>query len=633
MKKVMDMLESNAAPIEFIDVEETNRSMIAMFPVDLERTIEEGNTSRYTHCEIHPSLMFSVYTATIPLANHNHAPRNIFSGAQGKQAIGLYATNFNNRIDTMSYILHYPQQRLVQTRYSNLLKTSNLPNGENLIVAIATFQGYNQEDSIIFNKDSVDRGMFNITSYKSYTSAEGMNKETGGQILFRNPDALKKQGKEIEITKYADYTKIDENGFPIVNSYIKEGDVIMGKVKIEEESQTNKSTGARAATLSKIDQLLKNQIDETSEYTSAVEIADKTVGGKVDKVYVKQNYMTGLREVKVRLRKFKTPELGDKAASTHGQKGVCGLLIPSSDMPFTKDGIVPDIIINPHAIPSRMTVGHLLECVLAKVAVNDGMFVDATAFDSTNMDYFYERLEDNGLERYGNEILYDGMSVGHLLESVLAKVAVNDGVFVDATAFDSTNMDYFYGRLEDNGLERYGNEILYDGMSGRQMSTDIFIGPTHYHRLKHMVSDKINHRGTGKKTGLTMQPTKGRSNQGGQRTGEMEVNAIISHGMAGFMKESFMERSDKAQFFVGHERGDILGLNPNEGKYFGEKEFSAVNMPFSLKLLTQELNGMCVNPGLKMHERGHPLNPDIDDEENENPDNDFSEYDEDSDDF
>ena len=578
MKKVMDMLESNAAPIEFIDVEETNRSMIAMFPVDLERTIEEGNTSRYTHCEIHPSLMFSVYTATIPLANHNHAPRNIFSGAQGKQAIGLYATNFNNRIDTMSYILHYPQQRLVQTRYSNLLKTSNLPNGENLIVAIATFQGYNQEDSIIFNKDSVDRGMFNITSYKSYTSAEGMNKETGGQILFRNPDALKKQGKEIEITKYADYTKIDENGFPIVNSYIKEGDVIMGKVKIEEESQTNKSTGARAATLSKIDQLLKNQIDETSEYTSAVEIADKTVGGKVDKVYVKQNYMTGLREVKVRLRKFKTPELGDKAASTHGQKGVCGLLIPSSDMPFTKDGIVPDIIINPHAIPSRMTVGHLLECVLAKVAVNDG-------------------------------------------------------VFVDATAFDSTNMDYFYGRLEDNGLERYGNEILYDGMSGRQMSTDIFIGPTHYHRLKHMVSDKINHRGTGKKTGLTMQPTKGRSNQGGQRTGEMEVNAIISHGMAGFMKESFMERSDQAQFFVGHERGDILGLNPNEGKYFGEKEFSAVNMPFSLKLLTQELNGMCINPGLKMHERGHPLNPDIDDEENENPDNDFSEYDENSDDF
>ena len=556
MSALMGRLEENAAPIEFLDVEETNTSLIAMFPIDLERTMEDGNISRYTHCEIHPSLMFSVYTSTIPLANHNHSPRNIFSGAQGKQAIGLYATNFNNRIDTMSYVLHYPQQRLVQTRYSSFLKTSELPNGENLIVAICPFQGYNQEDSIIFNKDSVDRGMFNITAYKSYRSNEDMNNKTGDKILFRNPNELKKQGKKIEITKYADYTKIDENGFPKVNSYIKEGDVIIGKVRVEDGSQKVKQG---TWTTSKVEQLLKESGDDAMEYISAVEVADKTIKGHIDKVYIKQNHVSGLRDVKVRMRKFKTPELGDKAASTHGQKGVCGLLIASADMPFTKDGIVPDIIINPHAIPSRMTVGHLLECVLAKVAVNDGIFVDATPFDHTNMEYFYDRLEKNG-------------------------------------------------------LERYGNEIMYDGMSGRQMDTHIFIGPTHYHRLKHMVSDKINYRSTGKRTGLTLQPTKGRSNDGGLKIGEMETNAIVSHGMAGFIKESFMERSDKASFWVSHETGDILGINSREGKYFGEKEFSEVLMPFSFKLLSQELKGMCINPRFKIHERGHYMNKEIDGE-------------------
>lgn len=564
MTALIQKLEENAAPIEFLDVEETNTSLIAMFPIDLERSMEDGNISRYTHCEIHPSLMFSVYTSTIPLANHNHAPRNMFSGAQGKQAIGLYATNFNNRIDTMSYVLHYPQQRLVQTRYSNLLKTSELPNGENLIVAICPFQGYNQEDSIIFNKDSVDRGMFNITAYKSYRSNEDMNSKTGDQILFRNPNELRKQGKKIEITKYADYTKIDANGFPKINSYIKEGDVIIGKVKMQDGSQIVKQGPPSSSlhekktwTNSKVEQLLKNHDDDAIEYVSVVEVADKTIKGHIDKVYIKQNYVSGLRDVKVRMRKFKTPELGDKAASTHGQKGVCGLLIASADMPFTKDGIVPDIIINPHAIPSRMTVGHLLECVLAKVAVSDGIFVDATPFDHTNMEYFYERLEEHG-------------------------------------------------------LERFGNEIMYDGMSGRQMDTHIFIGPTHYHRLKHMVSDKISYRSTGKRTGLTLQPTKGRSNEGGLKIGEMETNAVVSHGMAGFIKESFMERSDKASFWVSHETGDILAINSKEGKYFGEKEFSEVFMPFSFKLLSQELKGMCINPRFKVHERGHFLNQEID---------------------
>lgn len=530
-KIILQKLRKNSSPLEFLDVEEVNTSMIAMYPRDLNVKSHQGDLARYTHVEIHPSLMLSVYTSTIALSNHNQAPRNIFSGAQGKQAIGIYASNFNNRIDTMSYILHYPQRRLVSTRYSDFLNASQLPNGENLIVAISTHTGYNQEDSIIFNKDSIDRGMFNITSYKSYIFNEDANEKTGEKIFFANPFELKAEGKPIEIKKYADYTKIDKYGYPKENEYIQEGNVIVGKVKIEETAPDKVN----------LDDVFNENDVKNVTYKNIVEIADKTINGKIDKVYVKQNYSTGLRDMKIRMRKFKTPELGDKAASTHGQKGVCGMILPAISMPFTKDGIVPDIIINPHAIPSRMTIGHLLECVLNKVAVKDG-------------------------------------------------------TLIDGTPFDNTNLDYFYNRLEEHGMERYGNEILYDGQSGNQISTDIFIGPTHYYRLKHMVSDKINHRDHGKILSLTMQPTKGRANEGGLRIGEMESNALISHGMASFIKESMMERSDKNKFYVHKKTGDIIGINPKLDVYHGNHHYVAIEIPHAFKLLTQELKSMCIEP-------------------------------------
>lgn len=538
--KVIEILEKNSAPLEFLDVEEVNRSMIAMYPDDLKKSSKYGDLAHYTHVEIHPSLMLSVYSSTIALANHNQAPRNIFSAAQGKQAIGIYATNFNNRIDTMSYILHYPQRKLVSTRFSDYLKMDDMPNGENLIVAISTFLGYNQEDSIIYNKSSVERGMFNITSFKSYRSEEILNEQTGDRVIFADPYELKKQGKPIDIRKYADYTKIDQNGIPKLNEHIREGNVIVGRVKIEKEVSTNQTN---------LDEVFNVTSDEEKlKYINMVEIADKTIDAKIDKVYLKQNYTTGQRDLKVRLRKFKIPELGDKAASTHGQKGICGLIVPASSMPFTKEGIVPDIIINPHAIPSRMTIGHLLECVLSKVAVQDGTYVDGTPFDHTNLDYFYDRLQENG-------------------------------------------------------FERHGNEILYDGQSGTQIQTDIFFGPTYYYRLKHMVSDKINFRDTGRVLSMTMQPTKGRSNEGGLRIGEMETNGLISHGMSSFMKESLMERSDKHRFYVDKYTGEIIGVNPKMDVYHGHKHISAVEIPYAFKLLTQELNTMCIMPCLKVDER------------------------------
>lgn len=539
-KDIIKILKKNAAPIEFLDVEEVNTSMIAMSHHDLHKKPENGDLAEYTHCEIHPSLMLSAYTSTIALSNHNTSPRNIFSAAQGKQAIGIYASNFNNRIDTMSYILHYPQKRLISTRYSDLLKLSELPNGENLIVAISTHTGYNQEDSIIFNKASIERGMFNITAYKSYYTEERSNEKTGERIYFANPFTENDNGKSVPIKKYADYTKIDENGFPKVNEYIQEGDVIVGCVKSEEDKNDQ---------IRDLNNIFQDSDKEKKfTYSNASEIADKTIAGKIDKVYVKQNYITGDRNMKIRFRKFKTPELGDKAASTHGQKGVCGLILPPTEMPFTKDGITPDIIVNPHAFPKRMTVGHLIECVLSKLAVIQGTLIDGTPFDDTDLEYFYDTLEENG-------------------------------------------------------FQKHGDEILYDGQSGSQIKTDIFIGPTHYYRLKHMVSDKINYRNKGKVQSMTMQPTQGRSNEGGLRIGEMESNALTSHGMAGFMKESFMERSDKHVFYVDQTNGEIIGINPKMDVYHGIKNFSTVEIPYALKLLTQELKTLCVLPRLHINGR------------------------------
>lgn len=546
--EIMAHLTENQAPLEFIDVEECNTCMIAMTLRELTMP-NKDKQARYTHCEIHPSLMFSVYTATIPMANHNHAPRNIFSGAQGKQAIGIYATNFNNRIDTMSYVLHYPQKRIVKTRYAELLNVNQMPNGENLIVAICSYTGYNQEDSIIFNKDSIDRGMFNITYYKSFISEEqdGDPTKTPKRVVFANPVELKKQGKAVDMRREANFAHIDSYGMPQLNAYIDVKDALVGKVEIFRESKKE------------VNSLLVNANEQYKEtITNVSDVADKTISGHVDKVYVYEK-SDGQRAVKIKLRKFRQPELGDKAASAHGQKGVCGLILPAASMPFSKDGLVPDIIINPHAFPSRGSIAHVLECLISKACIVEGFAADATPFDENDM-----------------------------------------GKFMDI--------------LLKNGYQDQGDEILYNGFTGEQMQTEIFFGPTYYHRLKHMVADKINARTVGKRVGLTMQPTKGRSNEGGLRIGEMEANVLISHGIAGFMKESFMERSDKHEFTIDNETGGFVPVNEEKDMYNGVTDYSKVELPYAFKLLTQELNAMSIMPRLVTHDEAQEIE-DFEDED------------------
>lgn len=527
MDALLSMLETSQAPLEYIDVEEANGSLVAMFPKDI--------TPLTTHCEIHPSTILSAVSQNIPLLNHNQAPRNIFFGAQGKQAVGMPMTNFNQRIDTMSYVLHYPQKQLVNTRYKEYMHNNILTGGENLIVAISTWTGYNQEDSIIINKSSIERGMFNMSYFKSVIDKEDENKKDNERIIFMNPLKAINEGLTVTNMKFAKYKRtLDDSGFPRLNVYIAENDAIVGKTveKVEfVESATENIFGNKVKQLTYADKSL---------------IADKTISGIVDKVIVYDN-AEGHKTCKIRLRKVRIPELGDKMASCHGQKGVVGMILPPENMPFSKDGLVPDIIVNPHAFPSRMTIGHLLECILAKGCVMEGMMIDATPFNN-----------------------YDFSDIHDMLE----------------TKYE---------------MDRFGNELLYNGRTGEQIETEIFFGPTYYQRLKHMVSDKINYRMTGPVTATTRQPTKGRGNNGGLRIGEMERDSILSHGMSAFLKESLVERSDKYEMPIDVESGDIAIYNSAQRlfkpRYESETNgVTKVKTPYAFKLFLQEMRAMGVAP-------------------------------------
>jgi len=517
-----DVIQKHKNAVEYIDVEESNTCLIAMNRVDLDDTLKA-----YTHCEIHPSTSMSVYTNTIPLAHLNPGTRNVFSGAQGKQAIGVFATNFNQRIDTASYLLHYPQKALVSTKYAQTCNMDELPNGENLIVAILCYSGYNMEDSVMINKNSIERGMFNVSVFKSFVDEESTNQNAGEKIVFVNPNELKKQGHDIDI-KGGNWDKIDAHGFPKVNSYISDGDVFVGRCNVTTQMQKRKEAG----------QIFKETV-RVDTYADKSKKGSKTVYGTIDKVFVHSN-QDDERTLKVRFRKVRSPTLGDKMASRHGQKGVVGAIVPQEDMPFTKDGLVPDIIINPHAFPTRMTIAHLVECILAKLCCVNGVRVDGTMFDTPD-----------------TEALYD--------------------------------------MLEKNGMNRHGDEMMYNGRTGEQIPTHVFIGPTYYFRLKHMVSDKVNSRAGGAVSTMTHQPIKGRAKGGGLRIGEMETNCLIAYGMGSFIKESMMERSDKSEFVLDKALGTVAVENKQDGSYtnqYGEpvQETARVRAPYSWKLLLQEID-------------------------------------------
>jgi len=532
----------NEGVIEYLDAEEEETSMICMTAEDLETfrltkqghdmtvdTSEEPNkrintrmnptTHMYTHCEIHPSMLLGICASIIPFPDHNQSPRNCYQSAMGKQAMGFFLTNYSRRMDTMANILYYPQKPLGTTRSMEFLKFRELPAGQNAIVAIACYSGYNQEDSVIMNQSSIDRGIFRSLFFRSYSDCEkriGINTIEQFEKPFRADTLRLKQGT---------YDKLDDDGIIAPGIRVSGEDIIIGKTSpINPE---NEEMGQRTKVHVKRD---------------ASTPLRSTESGLIDQVIITTN-ADGLRYVKVRVRTTKIPQIGDKFASRHGQKGTIGVTYRQEDMPFTREGITPDIIINPHAIPSRMTIAHLIECLLSKVATLKGMEGDATPFTDVTVD-----------------------SVSNL--------------------------------LREHGYQSRGFEIMYHGHTGRKLRSQIFFGPTYYQRLRHMVDDKIHARARGPVQIMTRQPVEGRARDGGLRFGEMERDCMIAHGAAAFLKERLFEVSDAFRVHiceicglmtpVAHLTKQTFECRPCKNK----TRIAQIHIPYAAKLLFQELQAM-----------------------------------------
>jgi DNA-directed RNA polymerase beta subunit len=540
-KNIIQMLEKNElswndlftncrleeSVIEYIDPEEQNYAMIAMQAKDT--LLQDPNVHyNFTHCEIHPSTIFGVLASCIPFPEHNQAPRNTYQCAMGKQAMGVYATNYDKRMDKTAYVLNYPTRPLVDTRLMNFIHLNNIPSGCQIHVAIMTHTGYNQEDSVLVNKGSLDRGLFMATIY--HTEKDEDKNIIRDEIIRCKPDKAKTKG-----IKFGNYDKLNSQGFIPENELVENRDVIIAKIIPIKENRNDPT-----------------KIVKYEDQSKTFRTTEETY---VDKNYTGRNG-DGYNFAKVRVRTLRKPVMGDKFSSRHGQKGTCGNIIPECDMPFTKDGLKPDIIINPHAIPSRMTIAQLKETLLGKVLIELGMFGDGTSF-------------------------------GNLDVKTIAT------------------------ELQKLGYESYGNELLYNGLTGEQLETNIFMGPVFYQRLKHMVNDKQHSRSIGPMVNLTRQPAEGRSRDGGFRIGEMERDVMIAHGMSRFCRERLYDVSDKYSVFVCRKCGMIASYNDGDkSKMYATADFSIhlcktcdnrtdfarVEIPYAYKLMAQELQTINIVP-------------------------------------
>jgi DNA-directed RNA polymerase II subunit RPB2 len=434
----------------------------------------------------------------------------------GKQAMGVYTSNYQIRMDTLAQVLYYPQKPLVITRALDFLHFKELPSGCNAIVAIACYTGYNQEDSVIMNQSAIDRGFFRSCFFRTYADT-CRNGET-----FEIPDST------VVGRRHGDYSKLDIDGLIFPGKNVLGDDIIIGKTALPRRS---------------FDADFETPVNEIKKDDStALRHSEK---GIIDAVILTSNE-EGDSFTKVKMRAVKIPQIGDKFASRHGQKGTIGMTYKQEDMPYTQEGVTPDIIVNPHAIPSRMTIGHLVECLASKVACFKGEEGDATPFQDVTVEHI-----SNDLHRLG--------------------------------------------------YQKRGNEVMYNGWTGKRLETMIFLGPTYYQRLKHMVDDKIHSRSRGPLQILTRQPTEGRSRHGGLRFGEMERDCMVSHGAARFLKERLFDVSDRYTVHVCKDCGLIAEANLRQQKYLcrgcqNSTDICQVGLPYACKLLFQELMAMQIAP-------------------------------------
>ena len=518
-------LAGTAGFIEYCDPVEMNEAYISWWGS------AEELTPDHTHAEIHPSTLTGLMASMIPYSNHNQAPRNQLSNSQSKQGIGLMATNIKDRYDTYSHQLCYGEAPLCRTFMYETIGNGEMPYGFNCVIAATSETGYNQDDGLIINRDSVARGMFQSLSFRSYDCAEEVDPRTKVHSHIANPGAVPSW---TSLRPGLDYSKLDERGIIRENEIVDAQTVLVGRYMV---------------------------IPDTNDIKDASVTPGLYTKGRVDSVVVLHQDDKLL--VKVRVIEMRVPVLGDKFSSRHGQKGTIGMLVPAADLPRTAEGLVPDVMVNPGGLISRMTVAQLVEMVAGRLSVEVAAKINATTFCNGG-DYVRQ--------------------IGDILELV--------------------------------GVSRAGDNVLYSGLTGAQIRTDIFMCPLYFMRLKHLTDDKVNSRGAGRREMRTHQPTGGRANEGGLRAGEMERDSLIAHSVTLFQQETMMKRGDATNFWICNGCGRIPIYNEAEGLFVcpgcdgplvyngvtpetltlqlptkqSRVTFSKIAMPYALKLVDQELS-------------------------------------------
>ena len=508
--------------IELIDANEEENCLI---------TFDDKNVKKYTHIEIFPSAILGAGASIIPYPEHNQSPRNTYESAMAKQSLGFSTPMMNTSTYVRQHSMLYPQTPIVTTRAMGLLGLEKRPAGQNCVVAVLPFDGYNIEDAIVLSKPAVERGLGRTFFYRIYES-ESKQYPGGMRDNFEIPNADDNlRGYKGEKS----YRLLEDDGIIATESNVLGGDILIGKTsppRFMEEYRDQSSTGPYRR--------------DTSIGVRPSEV------GTVDTIVLTQSNEGG-KMYKVRIRDMRLPEIGDKFASRHGQKGGVGILAKAEDLPYTASGVSPDVLINPHAFPSRMTVGMMMESITGKAAAMRGRKADASAFVG-------EKMED-----------------------------VKDV-------------------MEESGFKYSGKEIMYDGRTGKQFPVEVFIGVVYYQKLHHMVADKIHARARGQVQMLTKQPTEGRARGGGLRFGEMERDCIIAYGASMILKDRLLDESDKSEIYVCERCGLVAYHDLKQRRYYcrvcGDKgKVSSVSVAYAFKLLLQEMSSLNVAPRLLVKER------------------------------